>query len=534
MPSAVRRPLWLEAAGVPVAAVLTGPEHSDHGVVLLPALGYEYWTTYALLRDLAWSLAESGCASLRLDYPGTGDSGGDPWELDVLEEGRTAVRTAVAELRRRGCSRVSLVGVRVGATVALADAAALDVDAVVAISPVRSGKRYVRELAMLGQRVPEGVREGALVSGGVPFPEPVLASLRALDVASAQPPPRVLLVEEPDDPDDVVEGLRARGAAVERVLDPGLAEVLRVPTEKSLVPWAVVEAVTQWLAPGPVSAFERTAADGPPRTFTWGAGQVVEAAVSLGDTGLTAVRSDPLTGPSTRAVLLLNTGSEHHVGPGRAWVELARHLALSGTTCFRLDYRGWGESVLQPVPPGRPYAESAVVDTATAAAALKQLGFQVVAAVGLCSSAWIGLQAGRNAELDGVYALNPQLYWRRGDPDDITADEAAVWRARRAEREARGQRLGLWSLMDAVWLRPRASRWLDALARRGVSVRLAFAAGDPGERYLRDRLARRATLLGRERLSVVALPGIDHQMHREWLRPSVLADVTAWLEGLDR
>ena len=53
----------------------------------------------------------------------------------------------MTELRRRGIARVSLVGLRFGATIAaLACDADTNVDTLVAWDPVVSGRRYSREL----------------------------------------------------------------------------------------------------------------------------------------------------------------------------------------------------------------------------------------------------------------------------------------------------------------------------------------------------------------------------------------------------
>jgi hypothetical protein len=99
-------------------------------------------------------------------------------------------------------------------------------------------------------------------------------------------------------------------------------------------------------------------------------------------------------------------------------------------------------------------------------------------------------------------------------------------RARRTaerEREARGGRLGLWTLLDVLGHRSWAGRWLDAVAATDVPVLLCFAEGDDGLEYLRNRVAHRlARVTARERMQVVEVPEIDHSMHRAWLRDRVV------------
>lgn len=539
------QPLWLEVGDTPAAATLTGRPGAEQGVVVVPPLGYDYWTSFAFLRDLAWGCAEAGMAALRLDLPGTGDSGGEAGDLDLEQVAPAALRAAVAELRRRGCSSVSLLGLRTGATLALLRAAELGADAVVAVAPVASGKRYVRELALLGSRVPdpgEGPSlPGTLVSGGVPFPDRVLDGLRGLDLTGigAAPAPRVLLVEQSGAKGELADRLAQLGSAVTRSESEGLHGVLGVTTEKSSVPAETVAECVAWLrgagrVPNPAGA-ARQSSDGPPHRLVWRGGEVAERSMVLPGTALTAVQAEPVAGPHRdTAVVFLNSGAEHHVGPGRAWVEYARHLSSRGFTSYRMDFRGWGESVLDRPVPGRPYAASAVQDVRAAAVSLRELGHGRVAVVGLCSSAWVALQAAQSGCVDGVYALNPQLYWLPGDPDDMTVDEATLWRAAETRRVERGSRLGLWTALDVLGVRPPGGRLLDRLARTGTTVRLVFAGGDLGHRYLLARMARRLSSLTRAgRLTCATIDDIDHQMHREWLRHRVARDVEAWLGELE-
>ena len=114
-------------------------------------------------------------------------------------------------------------------------------------------------------------------------------------------------------------------------------------------------------------------------------------------------------------MVFLNSGSEVHTGPGRAWVEYARGLARPGVEVLRVDFRGWGESPDEGHAPGRPYDEHTVNDAIDVVEARRAQGRRVVLA-GLCAGAWIGLKAATQVRVDGVIAINPQLYWQPGDP----------------------------------------------------------------------------------------------------------------------
>jgi hypothetical protein len=69
---------------------------------------------------------------------------------------------------------------------------------------------------------------------------------------------------------------------------------------------------------------------------------------------------DAAARPAGPAVLLFNVGLDHHVGPNRLNVDIARHLAGLGFSSLRFDLSGLGDS--EPRRDQRPDAERAVVD----------------------------------------------------------------------------------------------------------------------------------------------------------------------------
>jgi hypothetical protein len=101
------------------------------------------------------------------------------------------------------------------------------------------------------------------------------------------------------------------------------------------------------------------------------------------------------------------------------------------------------------------------------------------------------------------------------------------------EREERGGRLGLWTVLDLLGRRPWAGRWLDDLEASGVPVLMVFAEGDDGIEYLENRLSRRLASVGRAgAIRTTQVPDIDHSMHRAWLRERIVATMRAELERL--
>ncbi len=271
-------------------------------------------------------------------------------------------------------------------------------------------------------------------------------------------------------------------------------------------------------------------------SFLWRGTRIHEEISSFGESGHVGVLSSPQDPDRARSTLvLLNGGSESHVGPGRAWVEYARDLAALGYRSVRVDLRGWGESPDGGRAPGRPYDLRGVQDTIEIARALRQCGHPRVVLMGLCASAWIALRAVvRAAPVVGAIALNPQMYWQPGDPVEIDWDQIRTRRARETRTIQRGQRWHAWDVLDAFGHRHPAAARLEALAASGVPVRLLFSERDDGLLFLEQRLARR---LGRMvhggRVTVRELAGVDHPMHRAWMRPLVAAALHDVLRGID-
>ena len=128
-------------------------EYRQSGVLVCYPFGREYMRCHRALVRLCDRLAGSGYHCLRFDYFGTGDSAGDSGEGDMGEWLANA-RSAAQELRDvSGLDRLTIVGVRLGAAVALGVASNDPlIDRIVLWDPVVSGSRYLDELESVHAR----------------------------------------------------------------------------------------------------------------------------------------------------------------------------------------------------------------------------------------------------------------------------------------------------------------------------------------------------------------------------------------------
>lgn len=231
----------------------------EYGVVLCYPVGQEYIRSHRACQHLASAIARAGFPTLRFDYYGTGDSAGDPDEVD-LSRWRGDLALAVEELRARsGVGPVVVAGLRLGASLALTAAPRIDdLAGLVLWEPVVSGSAYLDELAaqhdeailryfVQPQDYLRTARPAELL--GFPVGGPLRAALESLDLLAAQPPRArpLLLVESHGAPEHAALAARlGTGAKLAHEHVPSFT-VWTDDVDKGLVPREVIAAIVAWL-----------------------------------------------------------------------------------------------------------------------------------------------------------------------------------------------------------------------------------------------------------------------------------------------
>lgn len=204
-------PFFLDSGGVQLFAVAHEPATApaNEAFVFCHPLAEEKLWTHRVFVRFARQLAAAGAAVLRVDLRGNGDSDGDFSDSSV-QTGVADIRSAVQVAKHRwSVSRVHLLGLRFGATLA-AEAAEQsdDIGSLVLWAPVTDGERYVQELLRTNlatqtavyrevrfdrTELVEQMRNGATVNVdgyamAYPFYEEA-ARLKLADAAKAHPGP---------------------------------------------------------------------------------------------------------------------------------------------------------------------------------------------------------------------------------------------------------------------------------------------------------------------------------------------------------
>jgi uncharacterized protein len=143
------------------------------GVVLCYPFAQEYMRAHRAFRQMAMLLSGEGFETFRFDYSGTGDSSGGPQEMS-LEAWDRDLGTAMDELTDMAAvDSVWLVGLRLGAALALTAARRPLVEGVVLWDPIVAGQ------TQLDDAVHE---EAGLAIGGVPILPRFKADLESIDL----------------------------------------------------------------------------------------------------------------------------------------------------------------------------------------------------------------------------------------------------------------------------------------------------------------------------------------------------------------
>jgi pimeloyl-ACP methyl ester carboxylesterase len=547
-------PCWFGPAARPRFGWFHAPAsgHARAGVVLCPPLARDLLQAHYALRRVAEGLVQQGIVAFRFDYDGTGDSFGRSDDPSRVEAWLDSVSDALALVRASGVDHVGAVGMRVGATLA-AEAARRDggVSELVLWDPCVSGKAFLTEqkaLTSLTLGVAPTRADGSVETPGMVYQRSTVAALHALSITQPGPPlaARTLVLTRPDRPPSRALIERLADSAAEFDEAPDQEQLMDVGSPFQVLPDRSIERIVTWIAQAAPAATRRvvapkrggaivadTTSDGRP---------VIEQPVELGPLGLFGIATEApgsLKGPT---VLMLSVANEHHVGPNRMWVELARRWA-ENMRVVRFDLSGLGDS---PTRPGQPEfvsrALEAFDDIDDVARAVSPDDPTDVVLVGLCSAAYQAVESALISAPRAIVAVNPVLSFRPPEMDDgASVDprrriclprtdliEQFHDRGRLSPLRRRFPNLG-WTIRNVMAGSRRPAVWLRDL--QGTGVRALFVCGDAEKRQMRSGMTSRNwhSLTASDQLRVEHIPGLDHGLLLAAHRERVTAMMTEFL-----
>lgn len=503
-------------------------ETGKPAVVICNPVGFELVRAFRSLRVLADKLAASGHLVLRFDYLTTGDSAGDETDagrVDAWLNSTVEALNLASELQ--GDSRVAVLGLRLGATLAAKAAESVAVDQLVLWAPCDSGAVYVREQQIMAAaqakkykdtgEEPEAV-EG-VDAGGFLLTPATQADLSAMTLGSVPLPgnPDVLLVNRDDIrvPARFAESIEARGSHVTNATPPGFKDMMLAP-QLATVPGDAIDQIVAWFD-------ERTAArDTEDRQVsrneafiaaTLDAGpKVEEQQLRFGpDDRLFGIVSKPKSEPDVArpAMILLCGGATHRISANRMYVALARRLANQGMTVMRLDLAGIGDSLPHDgYPANKPYTDRLTQDIEAAMDAIAALtGAKHFTLFGLCSGAYAAMQTALQSERVAGLILANQLVYHLSARDSQRLASGQIASAHtldfpRSSSLVFRSAVRILRRLNPVWGKPGEwlSRWLvgtnvrqqfELLVDRGVNLAFLLSSRDPAGDALRIATGKR-------------------------------------------
>ena len=284
-----------------------------------------------------------------------------------------------------------------------------------------------------------------------------------------------------------------------------------------------------------------------------------EQIASFGPGGrLAGVLTTPVSAPRATAVVLLNAGVVHHVGPQRLWVTLARHLAASGFPVLRFDHAGLGDSLRRDG--GEPFEQSSLADVGDALGWLESsTPCRRFALVGLCAGTLTAFRAAeRDPRIASLVLLTALLEDPATVPEDVVAEamDRRVGRSYVTQKAVSGDawRRLLTGQVDAGKVlrtlgrtafaparakveppRPgtaAALAGLEAILRRGTSIAFLFAEPTTVLEYFRMTIEPRLPALEQAgRVSMTVLKGADHTFTAQSDQMRVQDTISRWLEA---
>ena len=611
----MRKPegLWFGVDDARCFAMLHRPDVASHGgaahqgVVFCNAFGYEGLLSYRAYRHLADGVAARGQWALRFDYDGEGDSAGGAWEPHRVDAWMANIDAAVNVLRARGVTDVRLVGFRIGATLACRYATTHEgVSALVLWAPCERGAAYVREQRVRARMsaaarppqptVSDRFPADSLEAVGFELTGETLAAISDIDLltdAFTCIPPSVLVIDRDDatPADDLVGKLAAAGARVDHEHMSGYEQFISDGEENAVTPRAALELIESWLdgiSPAdPANAIEpghlvvesaklaiddptgdRLSPPGPARDA------VVEETLWIDDRFFAICSTAAGRSSSLGATIVLpNTGSVAHIGPGRLYVTLARYWASVGFTVIRVDLGHAGDSIhVDPSTENDPHAAARRQELRDVLVWVRRwTGNDALVTAGMCSGAFLGLHLAMNgADIDHTLVINPAAFYLDLAETAVPSEERAFhsahtlargfldvrrWKLALRHREIRrrgirsvrnlfgANALAGFRVLAAGSARNAARRVglpvkttsalaldLSAVIARGGKVLLVFATGESSATYFRTFGGSECeTLSHGDGLEVINIEGGDHVFSPPASREQLVEALTGYL-----
>jgi alpha-beta hydrolase superfamily lysophospholipase len=561
-------------------------------IILCAPLGHEYTHAHRSFKHLAEYLATQGFYVFRFDYEGTGDSAGTDRDEHRIQTWVDNICTLATEIKLANPqAQLSLIGLRLGATLAALASQKITVDNLILWEPIIKGSSYVRELSAIAKLAANqlNIPADVIESAGFLMTEQTAQDIKAINLTQVPLGTKnaILLIRRDDRQYNnlLSSDLQTDQEKITEVSLPGYADMIEEPQETK-VPFVAFEYMIQWLnknLPAYNSSentinrlqfnkvksisFEKSSLSNDileesaywynNNDFLFGINTQLKASQSK------TSHSKESQSKKLPTIILLNSGSVHHVGPNRVYVTLARELAKKGFGVFRIDLEGIGDSASAiPNRENHPYQPNAVDNTFSAMTYLKNLGVaETFILAGICSGAHTAfhcaLRDSGSELIERVVLINPlTFYWKEGMSLATSTDHTQTFRDKNRYMESirdggkwKKLLLGQVSLVNLfrfgisfITLKLKAqlenitelffenkeplTQDFNRLIKRKTPIDFIFSSGEPGIDIIKKDAKRSFSHgIATSIFNVVTINNADHTFSKELMRLALLEKI---------
>ncbi|MBB3948158.1 dienelactone hydrolase [Rhizobium skierniewicense] len=395
---------------------------TNTAVLFVGSWGFEELCARKFWQRLAVDLSRRGMASMRFDYPGTGDALDHPDYASGLDVWLDTIAAAAQKLKELSCAKhLIFIGHGIGGALAWQAAEDIpDIRGLALAAPALSGRHWLREFVALSKIANQGAHHSRHSASGPAMgeqviPENVAKGLRDVNISATtkSPAPNILLLKQKNRHADLdfAEHIRTLGVEARSADFEGYDQFIR-DVLFSVPPVAAIETLAEWakdVAAQDTNDHGRAENVPVPTPVALKGRGFTETPVRFGkDDRLYGVLAEPIGPRKGATVLVLPTGYERASGWGRISAQLCRELARSGIASLRFDMANIADSPMVPTRPEQIiYSEGQLEDVAAATDFLEQRHLFPVVVTGRCSGGWAAFQSGvRDPRLSGVVAVN--------------------------------------------------------------------------------------------------------------------------------
>ena len=396
-------------------------------VIIIGPIGPEYMHCFRSIRLLADTVAQSGFHCIRYDPIGMGNSSGCLEDENIWNKWIESPKEIYKNLSKQfGFSNTILIGLRSGNLILSECINDMPVSASVFWYPYTRGTAFIRDIELLDSILygEDAYKlNSTLNGGGYPVTNELKSSISNINITNKKfinlPKALIIASKETSNKSKLHEKL------IEQSIDCNIEylEGLDAMTKQvaiSKIPYNNINSIENWLNQLKISVNNNIHNISPCNTTNIN-DTYVESIINIDSTRpLFGVLTTPKIDQNDNIVIIVNTGSAHHVGPNRFHVDAARHFAINNISTLCIDISNLGESTNNhKQDSNHPYPPTASEDINYAVKfAQSDLKYKKITLCGLCSGAHNIFHAALESDCDKLQKLiliNPlTFYWKPG------------------------------------------------------------------------------------------------------------------------